>query len=146
MKGIDIEVSEVGLRDGLQSIGQIMPTEAKKRWIKALALAGVPEIEVGTFVPGTGQEIFFRDQLLEEPVDVILIATQWRAADIVLEIQRNQIRFETILIEYQGQLIDYFQDAHPYREEEPQSTSSVPRPQFLSQKSRQRDSIDIDLE
>ncbi len=51
MKGIDIEVSEVGLRDGLQSIGQIMPTEAKKRWIKALALAGVPEIEVGSFVP-----------------------------------------------------------------------------------------------
>jgi hydroxymethylglutaryl-CoA lyase len=51
MKGIDIEVSEVGLRDGLQSITQIMPTEAKKRWIKALALAGVPEIEVGSFVP-----------------------------------------------------------------------------------------------
>lgn len=51
MKGIDIEVSEVGLRDGLQSIPQIMPTEAKKRWIKALALAGVPEIEVGSFVP-----------------------------------------------------------------------------------------------
>ena len=102
--------------------------------------------KVGTFVPGTGQEIFFRDQLLEEPVDVILIATQWRAADIVLEIQRNQIHFETILIEYQGQLINYFQDAHPYREEEPQSTSSVPRPRFLSQKNRQRDSIDIDLE
>ena len=50
MKGIDIEVSEVGLRDGLQSISQIMPTEAKKRWIRALALAGVPEIEVGSFV------------------------------------------------------------------------------------------------
>jgi isopropylmalate/homocitrate/citramalate synthase len=28
---IDIEVSEVGMRDGLQSINQIMPTEAKKR-------------------------------------------------------------------------------------------------------------------
>ena len=51
MTGIDIEVSEVGPRDGLQSISQIMPTEAKKRWIKALALAGVPEIEVGSFVP-----------------------------------------------------------------------------------------------
>ena len=51
MEGIDIEVSEVGLRDGLQSISQIMPTEAKKRWISALAAAGVPEIEVGSFVP-----------------------------------------------------------------------------------------------
>ena len=51
MEGIDIKVSEVGLRDGLQSINQIMPTEAKKRWISALAAAGVPEIEVGSFVP-----------------------------------------------------------------------------------------------
>ena len=51
MNKIDIEVSEVGPRDGLQSISQIMPTEAKKLWIKALALAGIPEIEVGSFVP-----------------------------------------------------------------------------------------------
>ena len=51
MNNIDIEVSEVGPRDGLQSISQIMPTESKKRWIEALALAGVPEIEVGSFVP-----------------------------------------------------------------------------------------------
>ena len=51
MNKIDIEVSEVGPRDGLQSISQIMPTEAKKCWIKALALAGIPEIEVGSFVP-----------------------------------------------------------------------------------------------
>ena len=51
MNKIDIEVSEVGPRDGLQSISQIMPTESKKRWIEALALAGIPEIEVGSFVP-----------------------------------------------------------------------------------------------
>ena len=51
MNNIDIEVSEVGPRDGLQSISQIMPTESKKRWIEALALAGIPEIEVGSFVP-----------------------------------------------------------------------------------------------
>ena len=48
---IDIEVSEVGTRDGLQSIGSIMPTSAKKAWIAAEAAAGVPEIEVGSFVP-----------------------------------------------------------------------------------------------
>ena len=51
MNKIDIDVSEVGPRDGLQSISQIMPTESKKRWIEALALAGIPEIEVGSFVP-----------------------------------------------------------------------------------------------
>jgi len=47
----DIEISEVGTRDGLQSINTIMTTEAKKTWITAEAAAGVPEIEVGSFVP-----------------------------------------------------------------------------------------------
>lgn len=47
----EIIVSEVGLRDGLQSIKRIMPLEAKKRWIAAEAAAGVREIEVGSFVP-----------------------------------------------------------------------------------------------
>lgn len=49
--GIDIEISEVGPRDGLQSIDRIMPLEAKKAWVAAEAAAGVPEIEVGSFVP-----------------------------------------------------------------------------------------------
>ncbi len=47
----DILVSEVGPRDGLQSIKSIMPLEAKKAWIAAEAAAGVSEIEVGSFVP-----------------------------------------------------------------------------------------------
>jgi hydroxymethylglutaryl-CoA lyase len=47
---IDILVSEVGPRDGLQSVQRIMPTEAKHRWIAALAAAGLREIEVGSFV------------------------------------------------------------------------------------------------
>jgi hydroxymethylglutaryl-CoA lyase len=46
-----ILISEVGPRDGLQSIGRVMPLEAKKAWIKAEAEAGVREIEVGSFVP-----------------------------------------------------------------------------------------------
>ena len=53
MSSIDIEISEVGPRDGLQSIVQVMPTAAKKRWISALAAAGIPEIEVGSFVPAS---------------------------------------------------------------------------------------------
>jgi hydroxymethylglutaryl-CoA lyase len=46
-----IRISEVGPRDGLQSIERVMPLEAKKAWIKAEAEAGVREIEVGSFVP-----------------------------------------------------------------------------------------------
>lgn len=52
MRG-DILVSEVGLRDGLQSLKHIMPTVAKKAWIAAEAEAGVREIEVGSFVPAS---------------------------------------------------------------------------------------------
>ncbi|MBA16663.1 MAG: hydroxymethylglutaryl-CoA lyase [Sphingomonas sp.] len=51
MMASDILVSEVGPRDGLQSIKAIMPTDAKKAWIAAEAAAGVREIEVGSFVP-----------------------------------------------------------------------------------------------
>lgn len=51
MTAIGILLSEVGPRDGLQSIGSIMPTEAKRAWITAEAAAGVREIEVGSFVP-----------------------------------------------------------------------------------------------
>ncbi|MFN3424812.1 MAG: hydroxymethylglutaryl-CoA lyase [Novosphingobium meiothermophilum] len=46
-----ILVSEVGPRDGLQSISTVMPLAAKKAWIAAEAAAGVREIEVGSFVP-----------------------------------------------------------------------------------------------
>jgi hydroxymethylglutaryl-CoA lyase len=47
---MDILVCEVGPRDGLQSIKRVMDTEAKVRWIRALAAAGLREIEVGSFV------------------------------------------------------------------------------------------------
>ena len=46
-----ILVSEVGPRDGLQSIDRVMPLTAKQAWIAAEAAAGVREIEVGSFVP-----------------------------------------------------------------------------------------------
>jgi len=47
----DVHICEVGPRDGLQNAKHLMPTEAKKRWIDALAAAGLEEIEVGSFVP-----------------------------------------------------------------------------------------------
>src|SRR6187551_1381920 len=49
--GRDILISEVGPRDGLQSIKSIMPLPAKKAWISELAASGLREIEVGSFVP-----------------------------------------------------------------------------------------------
>lgn len=44
-------ISEVGPRDGLQSVKATMPTADKLRWIDAMHHAGVREIEVASFVP-----------------------------------------------------------------------------------------------
>ncbi|WP_072385516.1 hydroxymethylglutaryl-CoA lyase [Hyphomicrobium sp. CS1BSMeth3] len=44
-------VREVGLRDGLQLVKSFVPTETKIKWLKAVAAAGVPEVEVTNFVP-----------------------------------------------------------------------------------------------
>ena len=47
----DVLISEVGPRDGLQSVQGIMPTARKQTWIDGLYGAGLREIEVGSFVP-----------------------------------------------------------------------------------------------
>lgn len=44
-------IREVGLRDGLQAIQQILPTARKIEWIRDAHAAGQREIEVGSFVP-----------------------------------------------------------------------------------------------
>lgn len=44
-------IREVGLRDGLQSIRTVLPTEHKIDWIRSAYEAGQREIEVGSFVP-----------------------------------------------------------------------------------------------
>ncbi|CAE6694977.1 hydroxymethylglutaryl-CoA lyase [Paraburkholderia haematera] len=46
-----VVVTEVGMRDGLQSIARTMPTEFKRRWIDAAYAAGVRHMEVASFVP-----------------------------------------------------------------------------------------------
>src|ERR1700716_3441295 len=46
-----IQIREVGMRDGLQSIVAVLPTETKLAWLDAEYAAGVREIEVSSFVP-----------------------------------------------------------------------------------------------
>ena len=49
--GADVLISEVGPRDGLQSVQATMSTANKCAWIGALHAAGLREIEVASFVP-----------------------------------------------------------------------------------------------
>ena len=68
---IDILVSEVGPRDGLQSIKRAMPTDAKHRWIAALAEAGLREIEVGSFVsPKLLPQMADADEVVREALKI----------------------------------------------------------------------------
>ena len=47
----EVLISEVGLRDGLQSVKATMATDYKLAWLDALVAAGLQELEVGSFVP-----------------------------------------------------------------------------------------------
>ncbi|CAN1498969.1 LeuA Isopropylmalate/homocitrate/citramalate synthases [Burkholderiaceae bacterium] len=47
----EVLISEVGLRDGLQSVKASMATDHKLAWLDALVAAGLQELEVGSFVP-----------------------------------------------------------------------------------------------
>ena len=47
----DVVLREVGPRDGLQNVDAFFPTEAKQAWIARAVEAGIPEIEVCSFVP-----------------------------------------------------------------------------------------------
>jgi len=46
-----VVIREVGLRDGLQSIRTILPSQRKIEWIRDAHRHGMREIEVGSFVP-----------------------------------------------------------------------------------------------
>jgi hydroxymethylglutaryl-CoA lyase len=64
-----ILISEVGPRDGLQSVKATMATADKLRWIDALAASGLREIEVASFVPA---------QLLPQMADAALVVQHAR--------------------------------------------------------------------
>ena len=46
-----VTVTEVGLRDGLQAIASVVPTDVKQEWVRLAYDAGLRSIEVGSFVP-----------------------------------------------------------------------------------------------
>lgn len=70
-----VVVCEVGPRDGLQMSRSRMATAAKVRWIEALAAAGLPEIEVGSFVP---------PRLIPQMADTAEVVVATRALPVVI--------------------------------------------------------------
>ena len=68
----------------------------------------------GTYVPGVGQEIRSPSYLLQHPADILIIPTQWRAQDILIESDAMSLEFGQILIEHNGELIEFIGGNHPY--------------------------------
>lgn len=87
---VDVIVSEVGPRDGLQSIPRRMPTLAKIGWIEALAQAGLREIEVGSFVsPKLLPQMSDTDEVVRaarkiEGLTVLALAPNYKGAERAL--------------------------------------------------------------
>ena len=56
----DVTVREVGLRDGLQLVKTFVPAETKLAWARAVAAAGIPEVEVTIVRAGQGDSAVCR--------------------------------------------------------------------------------------
>lgn len=72
--------------------------------------------KAGTFVPGSGQPIRHCDVLKDQAAHTIIIPTQWRALDIVGEMERKGIAYQRVLIEHNGRLVDFHGENHPYKD------------------------------
>jgi len=91
-----VTVCEVGPRDGLQMAKSRMATEAKIRWIRAIAEAGVPEIEVGSFVPAkviptmadTGEVVRAIQDL---PCKIVALAPNLKGAQLAVEAGAHRV-------------------------------------------------------
>ena len=94
-----VHICEVGPRDGLQNAHHLMPTEAKKAWIRALAAAGLKEIEVGSFVPpklipamaDTGEIVSFAKTI--PSLKVVALAPNLKGFQRALEAGAHKVTF-----------------------------------------------------
>jgi hydroxymethylglutaryl-CoA lyase len=73
----DVLISEVGPRDGLQSVKSVMPTSAKLLWLDALYASGLREIEVCSFVPAKLMP------QMADAADVVKHACQYRDVTVM---------------------------------------------------------------
>lgn len=80
----DIHVCEVGLRDGLQLVGTILPTHEKKRLVDLLAGCGLPEIDAGNFVsPKVIAQFFDADEIVAYAAGAARAMSGWSVGAVI---------------------------------------------------------------
>lgn len=77
----DVQICEVGPRDGLQLVRQVMPTQTKREWIEALARCGFGEIDATSFVPPQAFPQFADAAELVQTARAV--SAQWRVGALV---------------------------------------------------------------
>lgn len=93
----DVLISEVGPRDGLQSVKATMPTADKCKWIDALVTSGLREIEVCSFVPAqrlpqmADAAAVVRHALAHPGVTIMALVPNLRGAQAALEVGVHKI-------------------------------------------------------
>ena len=131
----DVWVREVGTRDGLQSIQTQFSTEDKLAWIEREANAGIPEIEVGSFVPAkllpqmadTAEVV--AGALLNQSLTVSVLVPNLRGAQAGMASGAHQLNFPLSVSEMHsqanlrksvGEAIDDFANVLAYRRDKPE--------------------------
>lgn len=135
LNGRDVWVREVGTRDGLQSIETQFSTEDKLAWISREAAAGIPEIEVGSFVPpkllpqmaDTAEVV--AGALMNKALTVSVLVPNLRGAQAGMASGAHQLNFPLSVSEKHSQAnlrksvseaIDDFANVLSYRRDNPQ--------------------------
>lgn len=92
-----LRFSEVGPRDGLQSVAATMPTQHKLRWIDAWYVAGLRETEVCSFVPArllpqiTDARAVVRHALTLPGLTVVALVPNLHGAPAALEAEAHTL-------------------------------------------------------
>ena len=87
---MNITISEVGPRDGLQSIAKIMPLQGKIKWVNALISAGFKDIEIGSIVP---------PKLLPQMADTVALLDNLKKGGNDLN---NSVQFAVLIPNFKG--------------------------------------------
>ena len=135
----DVWIREVGTRDGLQSIETVLSTEAKLHWIEKESLSGIPEIEVGSFVPpkllpqmADTKEVV-QESLLIDDLKVSVLVPNFRGAMDAMASGANQLNYVLSVSEAHSQsnvrksvhqAIDDFEKILDFRDQHPEYQST----------------------